>query len=295
PSVERNPFRFSEDKASESLQADTDDSVDSDFWKDDRKPQSNLNSLKHETSETGVKYVTDLKPHSCPQCSKAFRYSSYLKIHMRQHTERYFCSVCGHKSTSSSNLKVHMRTHTGEKPFSCEICCFLLKHVLSVCACPQDNRCGYCGEFLNSADGLTAHLRFHQKSSKTCSFCGKTFTSILAQELHVRLHTGEKPYSCHVCGKKFTQKGNLTSHLHVHASEKPFKCKECPRAFCHLTSLERHVREHNHKSLKKKGSEHCLVGLDDPTPNVKVPRIEERLHKLGTHIWIAASPAFVWT
>uniref|UniRef100_A0A8C7YRZ5 Reverse transcriptase domain-containing protein n=1 Tax=Oryzias sinensis TaxID=183150 RepID=A0A8C7YRZ5_9TELE len=29
----------------------------------------------------------------------------------------------------------------------------------------------------------------------------------------------------------------------------------------------------DHKSLKKKGSAHCLVGLDDPTPNVKVPRI----------------------
>uniref|UniRef100_A0A8C7X507 Insulin-like 3 n=1 Tax=Oryzias sinensis TaxID=183150 RepID=A0A8C7X507_9TELE len=26
----------------------------------------------------------------------------------------------------------------------------------------------------------------------------------------------------------------------------------------------------DHKSLKKKGSEHCLVGLDDPTPNVKM-------------------------
>uniref|UniRef100_A0A3P9LP58 Ig-like domain-containing protein n=1 Tax=Oryzias latipes TaxID=8090 RepID=A0A3P9LP58_ORYLA len=29
----------------------------------------------------------------------------------------------------------------------------------------------------------------------------------------------------------------------------------------------------DHKSLKKKVSAHCLVGLDDPTPNVKVPRI----------------------
>uniref|UniRef100_A0A8C7Z7G6 Dedicator of cytokinesis 1 n=1 Tax=Oryzias sinensis TaxID=183150 RepID=A0A8C7Z7G6_9TELE len=32
----------------------------------------------------------------------------------------------------------------------------------------------------------------------------------------------------------------------------------------------------DHKS-KKKGSAHCLVGLDDPTPNVKVPRIAQGL------------------
>ena len=36
----------------------------------------------------------------------------------------------------------------------------------------------------------------------------------------------------------------------------------------------------DHKSLKKKGSEHCLVGLDDPTPNVKVPRIAQGLRAI---------------
>lgn len=149
----RNLFSRS-DKASESLHPESDDSVDSDFWKDDRKPQSSLNSLKHEASEIGVKYVTDLKPYSCIQCSKAFRYSSYLKIHMRQHTEKYFCSVCGHKSTSSSNLKVHMRTHTGEKPFSCQIC---------------DKK------YTNKAS-LQSHMSVHSEERKySCDVCKKNF------------------------------------------------------------------------------------------------------------------------
>uniref|UniRef100_A0A3P9LAS4 C-type lectin domain-containing protein n=1 Tax=Oryzias latipes TaxID=8090 RepID=A0A3P9LAS4_ORYLA len=39
----------------------------------------------------------------------------------------------------------------------------------------------------------------------------------------------------------------------------------------------------DHKSLKKKGSEHCLVGLDDPTPNVKVPRIEKTWEEALEH------------
>ncbi|KAM7384898.1 hypothetical protein PAMA_011995 [Pampus argenteus] len=139
-------------------------------------------------------------------------------------TQSFWCQVCG-------------RTLQGKG--------FLLKHVLQVCAKDPGFRCGFCGEQLVSADSLTAHLQTHQKKSKTCSFCGKTFQSILAQELHVRLHTGEKPYSCDVCGKKFSQKGNMTSHMRVHAAEKPFQCKECSRAFCHMTSLERHMQEHS--------------------------------------------------
>ncbi|XP_061597690.1 zinc finger protein 431-like [Cololabis saira] len=150
----RNPFSCSDNRPSESLHPESDDSVDSDFWKDDRKPQTSLNSLKQEVSEVGVKYVTDLKPYSCIQCSKAFRYSSYLKIHMKQHTEKYFCSVCGHKSTSSSNLKVHMRTHTGEKPFSCQIC---------------DKK------YTNKAS-LQSHMTLHTAERKySCDVCKKSF------------------------------------------------------------------------------------------------------------------------
>uniref|UniRef100_A0A671WY75 C2H2-type domain-containing protein n=1 Tax=Sparus aurata TaxID=8175 RepID=A0A671WY75_SPAAU len=140
---------------------------------------------------------------------------------------------------------------TPAQSFVCQVCGrslqgkgFLLKHVLQVCGNNPDCRCGFCGEHLDSSDELAAHLKTHQETSKTCSFCGKTFQSILAQELHVRLHTGEKPYSCDICGKKFSQRGNLNSHIRVHAPEKPFKCKECSRTFCHMTSLERHMQEH---------------------------------------------------
>ncbi|CAG5887900.1 unnamed protein product [Menidia menidia] len=150
----KNPPSGPEDKPPGSLQPESDDSVDSDFWKDYKKPQASSNPLKQDAAETGVKYVNDLKPYSCTLCSKAFRYSSYLKTHMRQHTERYFCSVCGYRSTSSSNLKVHMRTHTGEKPFSCPVC---------------DKK------YTNKAS-MQSHMSVHAAERKySCEVCKKSF------------------------------------------------------------------------------------------------------------------------
>ncbi|KAM4549538.1 uncharacterized protein V3H82_018789 [Fundulus diaphanus] len=151
--------------------------------------------------------------------------------------------------------KKRKRTPPTER-FSCYVCgrlCpgkgFLLQHALRVCCGNADRRCGFCGEHSDSADSLAAHLQAHQQNTKTCAVCGKTFSSIRAQELHFRIHTGEKPHACPECGKRFRQKSNLMSHMLVHAAEKPFKCKQCPRAFCHVTSLERHMEEHNQEPI----------------------------------------------
>ncbi|UXI19284.1 cell division control protein 45 [Sarcoptes scabiei] len=54
-----------------------------------------------------------------------------------------------------------------------------------------------------------------------CKFCGKVFGSDSALQIHIRSHTGERPFKCNVCGNRFTTKGNLKVHFQRHRSKYP--------------------------------------------------------------------------
>jgi len=54
-----------------------------------------------------------------------------------------------------------------------------------------------------------------------CKFCGKVFGSDSALQIHIRSHTGERPYKCNICGNRFTTKGNLKVHFSRHSQSFP--------------------------------------------------------------------------
>ncbi|XP_073704255.1 uncharacterized protein sall2 [Garra rufa] len=54
-----------------------------------------------------------------------------------------------------------------------------------------------------------------------CRFCRKLFSSDSSLQIHLRSHTGERPYQCPVCFSRFTTRGNLKVHFLRHREQNP--------------------------------------------------------------------------
>lgn len=107
--------------------------------------------------------------------------------------------------------------------------------------------CVVCDARFKGSGGLRNHYKVVHGAGPVfkCDECGKEFPLKERLKLHVRTHTGFKPYKCPECDKSFARGGQLVQHRRTHSQIRPFHCKLCSNTFTCAANLSLHLKRHN--------------------------------------------------
>ena len=120
--------------------------------------------------------------------------------------------------------------------------------------------CPQCHKSFSTKGNMKNHIQTIHKNIRPfkCPYpsCKKEYSNQSRLDVHIRTHTGSKPFMCPICSKSFNEKGNLKTHINFHTDKRPFKCNQCEKTYKTNGHLKDHI-EIQHMQLRRFICEIC--------------------------------------
>ncbi|KAK3860750.1 hypothetical protein Pcinc_033219 [Petrolisthes cinctipes] len=122
------------------------------------------------------------------------------------------------------------------KPFTCHHCPYATRS--------RADLVKHCRQWLEqlSRVGVVAG-----KAKVTCPLCGKVCSRSDKLKLHLRTHTGERPYLCTYCDHRSRTSDDLKRHVRTHTGERPYQCPFCPYRASDPSTIRSHKKHRHHE------------------------------------------------